>query len=339
MKKLKVIQVGILHEHSGAIMNSLRMMEDVFEVLGYVDETDFVKSVYFPVNTVEPYKGIKRFSFDEALHHPDVEAFLVEVPNNDLADVTLKLLERKLPVHWDKPGGEEPDTFKKVIDVCRRNDIPLHMGYMFRSNPAMTLCRELAASGGLGDILELSMDMNHDYGNEDYMRYLKGFTGGVMYNLGCHIFDFVALLLGRPDNVVPFLKNIPGTGNGVCNNTMAVLEYPHTLVTATVSCGRVDGMKQRRLLVSGTKGTFEVYPVESIFGDEFFAELWLKEDAGKYHAGVNRIPFGTPHRYREHLLEFAKIARREIENPVSFEHELLVHEITLAAAGKIKWSK
>ena len=56
MKKLKIIQIGIQHEHAAGKMDTLRKMEDIFEVVGFCcpadpgryplgDETAFISNI------------------------------------------------------------------------------------------------------------------------------------------------------------------------------------------------------------------------------------------------------------------------------------------------------
>lgn len=343
MKKLKVIQIGIQHEHATGKMNTLRKMEDIFEVAGYVDDRSFSRtSVYLANEDLQawpwPYSGLREFTLEEALNYPGLDAVLVEVPNNDLAEIALLCMKKGLAMHVDKPGGEDPARFKELVDGCKAADIPLQMGYMYRGNPAMNFCRKLFQEGILGDILEIEMDMSHCYGGERYQHYLAGFKGGVMYNLGCHNIDFIVSLLGRPDKVTPFLKNVRGTLPGALNNTLAVLEYPNALVTVRVSAHRAWGT--RKLTVAGTVGTFELSPHERFDGKELTATLHLREDRGEYKAGVNPLTFGKQFdRYIDQLTEFAQVIRGEVAPAYSYEHEYLVHEVTLAAAGCTTWSK
>ena len=42
-------------------------------------------------------------------------------------------------------------------------------------------------------------------------------------------------------------------------------------------------------------------------------------------------------RYENQFIELAKILRGEMKNSYSYEHDYLVHEVTLAAAGYTKW--
>ena len=343
MKKLKVIQIGIQHEHASGKMDTLRKMGDCFEVVGFVDDRSFSKtSVYLEKEEflTKPYIGLQELSLDEALNYPGLDAVLVEVPNNDLAETALLCMKKGIAMHVDKPGGEDPARFKELVDGCKAANIPFQIGYMYRGNPAMNFCRKLFQEGILGDILEIEMDMSHCYGGERYQHYLSGFKGGVMYNLGCHNFDFIISLLGRPDNVTPFLKNVQGTLPGTINNSLAVLEYPNTLVTVRVNAHKAWGSPLRRLSVNGNNGCFILSPHERFDGHELTAELFLKEDRGEYKAGINPLTFGRQQdRYIDQLTEFAQVIRGEVTPSYSYEHEYLVHEVTLAASGCTKWSK
>ena len=40
MRKVKIAQIGIGHDHAGQIMNTLRNMSEVFEVVGYAIPED-----------------------------------------------------------------------------------------------------------------------------------------------------------------------------------------------------------------------------------------------------------------------------------------------------------
>ena len=343
MRKLKVIQIGIQHEHAAGKMDTLRKMEDIFEVVGFVDDRSFSKTAVYLEREeflTKPYSGLPSFTLEEALNYPGLDAVLVEVPNNDLVDIAMLCMEKGLPMHMDKPGGEDLAQYKRLLDGCKTRDLPFQMGFMYRGNPAMNFCRKLVQDDILGDILEVEMDMSHDYGGERYQRYLASFKGGVMYNLGCHGIDFIVSLLGRPEEVTPFLKTVRGTLPGALNNTMAVLEYENALVTMRANAHKGAGSWQRRLLVSGRAGTFELTPHERFDGNELTAVLRLKEDRGEYKRGVNPLTFGRQQdRYIDQLTEFAQVIRGEVTPAYSYEHDYLVHEVTLAAAGCIKWSK
>ena len=338
MDRIRIAQIGITHEHANGKMYSLRKLSEVFDIVGYVDDREFSKSPRFGNDFVKPYEGLRKLTLDEAFNMPGLQAVTVEVPNNELVPVALRCMERNLAMHMDKPGGEDLALYKTLLDGCKERNLPFQMGFMFRGNPAFQFCIAAIRNKLIGEVFELEADMNHCYGGEPYQEYIGKFAGGIMYNLGCHLIDFVAAALGRPENVTPFLKSAPGYPAAIRNNCMAVLEYPHAIVTLR-SCSKdsanTDG---RRMKIVGTNGSIAFNPLERFDGKPVELSLNLAAAAGEFPAGKHTLRFPPQaDRYEAQLLELARIIRGEIQNPYSYEHDCLVHEVTLAAAGYNHW--
>lgn len=342
MKKVKVIQIGVRHEHAAGKMDSLRKLTHIFDIAGVVDEKDFAHNATYLENEnmmVKPFEGLARLTLEDVLQMPDLDGVLVEVPNLDLVPVAMKFMEKGIPMHMDKPACPDLMEFKRLLDGCAAKDLPFQMGYMYRVNPAMNRLKELYAAGVLGTMLELEMDMSHNYGGEVYQEYLATLPGGVMYNLGCHDFDFIVSLLGKPEKVISLCKNVCGSAAGkALNNTMAVLEYKEAIVSVRVNALKGQGISHRRLLAAGTNGIFELTPVERFDGRELTATLDLKEARGGFERGLNTISFGVQtDRYAEQLKEFAQMIRKEKQNPFTAEHDYIAHKVILAAAGLLEY--
>jgi predicted dehydrogenase len=182
--------------------------------------------------------------------------------------------------------------------------------------------------------------MSHNYGDDAYQRYLGQFSGGILFNLGAHLIDFVVALLGRPEKVTPFLKSTADAASSVRNNGLAVLEYPHAIVSLRACSREADGVNNRRLKICGTQGTLELCPLERFDGKPLQMQMTLSERNADYPAGTHTLDFGiVVDRYRAQLLEFAEMIRGEIQKPYSYEHDALVQSVVLAAAGYTKGEK
>ena len=226
--------------------------------------------------------------------------------------------------------------FGRLLDGCRSRGLPLQMGYMFRGNPAFQFCLKIVREGWLGDIFAVEADMNHSYGGEAYQEYLGRFRGGIMFNLGCHLIDFVVAMLGAPEQVTPFLKSTPEVAPHIRNNCLAVLEYPYA--TAVLRCCSRECQAKRRLKISGTRGWVELSPLERFDQEALLLRMALAEDRPGYKAGLHVLDFGVRRdRYLEQMEEFAGLIRGEIRNPYSYEHDDLVEKVLLAASGYTKW--
>jgi predicted dehydrogenase len=336
MSIIKIAQIGISHEHAPGKIATLRKMPDVFEIVGVVDDSDST-SPKFPAGR-EAFTGLPFVTEEELYRIPGLQCVTVEVPNRDLVPTALRCMEHNLPMHMDKPGGEDLALFKKLLDGCKEKKLPFQMGYMFRGNPAFQFCLKILRENWLGDVFAIDADMNHNYGGEAYQEYLGKFQGGIMFNLGCHLIDFVVAAMGAPQRVVPFLQSTADVSDSIQNNCTAILEYPHACVVLR-ACSRMGGGTAcRRMRIAGTNGWIELYPLECFAPQSQSLTLCLATPRGEYDAGKHVIEFSVRHdRYREQMLELAGMVRGEVENPYSYEHDYLVQQVVLAASGYTNW--
>lgn len=339
-ERLRIGQIGVCHEHAEGKMRTLRALPAVFEVVGVVDDRAATAgSARFAGDDLTAYDGLRWMSEAELLALPDLDAVVVETPNADLVPTALRCLERGLPMHLDKPAGWDLALYDRLLAGCTARALPFQMGYMFRNNPGFRFCLQAIRAGWIGEVCEIQADMSHDYGGEPYQRYLGAMPGGIMFNLGCHLIDFVIEALGRPERVTPFLRSAPGDAAAIPNNTLAVLEYPQATATVRACSRKVAGLEQRRLTVCGTNGTIELCPLERFDGEPLLLHLTLREARGGHAAGRQVIDLGVRRdRYQDHLLEFARIIRGEEQDRRGRAHDRLVHEAVLAASGCASWT-
>ena len=175
MKKIRIAQIGICHEHASGKIVSLKRLPEVFEIVGVVNDMESSKTPRCGTPSLEPYKDLRWMTEEEVLNTPDLDAVVVEVPNNELVSVALRCMERNLPMHMDKPAGEDPALYRKLLDGCRERNLPFQMGYMFRGNPAFQFCIRAIREKLLGEVFEIEADMNHCYGGEEYQEYIGKF--------------------------------------------------------------------------------------------------------------------------------------------------------------------
>ena len=338
MKKIRIAQIGITHEHASGKLLSLEKLPDVYEIAGYVNDLDFNHTPRYVHIVQECFKKHKELSLEEVLNDPGIEAVTVEVPNNELVPMAIRFAEKGIAMHMDKPAGLDLQSYRQLLDICREKKVPFQMGFMFRGNPAFQFCINMIRQKVIGEVISIEADMNHGYGSDPYQEYIGEFSGGIMYNLGCHLIDFIAAAMGRPEHVTGFLRSAPGDPDRIKNNCLAVLEYPHAFAVVK-SCSRQKNCTPARTIrIVGTNGTIIFSPIERFDGKPVVIEMKLKDSIGNYPAGEHVISFPPqPDRYTEQLLELARVIRGEQEGTYSLEHDYLVHEITLAAAGYLNW--
>ncbi len=337
MRKIKIAQIGITHEHAEGKILSLEKLPEIYEIAGVVNDLDINHTPRYINEVQECFKKHRFLTLDEVLADPEIEAVTVEVPNNELVPVAMKFAEKGIAMHMDKPAGLDLPLYRKLLDICKEKNLPFQMGFMFRGNPAFQFSLKAIREKWIGEVFSIEMDMNHGYGEEAYQQYISQFAGGIMYNLGCHLIDFIAAAMGKPEKVSGFLHSAPGDPDHIKNNCFAVLEYPHACAVIKACSRHAPGHETRAVRIVGTNGVITFSPVERFDGKPVIVNMVLKNDLG-YPAGEHHIELPIQSdRYTEQLIELAKVIRGEASAVYSLEHDYLVHEITLAAAGYTKW--
>lgn len=335
MKKIRIVQVGVTHEHAAAVINTLRLRSDLFEIVGVVDDNEISKDTPNRGGAVTnpQYKDLPVLTLDAVLNDPSIEAVAIETANFMLSPIALKFLEKGLPIYVDKPGHPDLALYKKLLAGCKAKNLPYQIGYMFRVNPGLEFARKVIQNKLIGDLTYMELDMNHCYGDESYQEYLRQLPGGIMFNLGCHPIDFVVRTLGAPQKVTPFLSSVAGYDKDVQNLCMAVLEYENSFVNIRAT-SKLPACSGRIMLAEGTNGSMFITPIERLGAGQIVMELYLKDGKGDLPAGHHTMRFPAPRdRHEKQLEEFALTIRGEAKESVTREQDLLTHKVILAASG------
>lgn len=335
-QRIKIGQIGTAHEHAPAKMSTLRKLSDHYEVVGIVEPDPALRKRHEkdPV-----YRDVPWMTEEQLLNTKGLQAVAVEVSSGDdqIMDITGRCIQAGMHVHLDKPGGKSFTAFKKVLDEAGRRKLAVQLGYMYRNNPAVQFCRRAVREGWLGQVFEIDCVMNITH-PVSYRKYLSQFRGGTMFIFACHMIDLVVGLMGKPDRIVSYQRQTrTDVGVEMCDNGLAVFEYPHATATIRTASLEVEGYKRRQLVVCGDQGTIDIRPLEKFDihpSQPLELRLALAQARDAYKKGYQEVSFPQPPgRYDFHLIELAEIIRGERENPYPLEHELLVQQCLMEVCG------
>lgn len=320
---LVIGQIGTAHAHAGGKMASMRALPDRWLVAGLVEPGETRRASAVKSKT---YEGLALLTEAELLARPDVKAVAVETTIEESCATAARCIAAGKHVHLDKPGALSHAEFKTMRLNAARRGLTVQMGYMLRYNPAFELLFRAAREGWLGEITEIDAAMGKlaDPGTRAKIGALEG---GGMFELACHVIDAVVTLLGKPARVIPV--STPSRADGVRDNQLAVLEYPKA--AAVIRCNHADpfGGSRRRFNVTGTKGTFEILPLES--GK---VTLSLEEARGEFKKGTQTIKLEVPKdRYQGEFVDLAEIVCGRKKLAWDAAHDIAVHETVLRASG------
>jgi len=331
MKRIKIGQIGVGHNHAEAKMQCVLRSSDYFEMVGYAepDEYWFNKRGH-----LKCYDGVPLMTVDELLSVPGLEAVLVEPGVPDLMKIARTCIDRGVHIHLDKPAGLDLEEYRGILRDAKKKNLVVQLGLMYRHNPAVRDCIKRAKSGELGEIYHMDCHMS-SFHNLEYRKYLTEFPAGVMYIFSCHMVDMILPIMGAPEKVIPFLHST-GKDLDVVDNCAAALVYPKGTCFIRLSSVEVNGWGRRQLVVCGEKGTIEVQPLEKPIG---FSVTKAGEDEGRDHRFTIGYDMSISDRYLEQVRDFARIIRGEMENPYPWEYEYLAQLVNLACCGLIEYEK
>lgn len=331
MRKIKVAQIGTsVNSHGNCIIQSFKKQNDIFEIVGYaLPENEREK---FP-HAMHNFEGLREMTVEEILKDPEIEAVSVETEEIYLTKYALMAANAGKHIHMEKPGGTSLADFEKLIATVRKNKTVFHTGYMYRYNPFVMELFEQIEKGELGDIISVEAQMNCTHPKET-RQWLENFPGGMMFFLGCHLVDLIYRIQGEPERIIPLSRSTGFDGVTSCDYGMAVFEYKNGVSFAKTSAWEKGGFERRQLVVTGTKATVELHPLELL--DRENGGQWTGRtfrNSEDWHNYSKMVRSESHDRYDSMMASFAAMVRGEKENPYTYDYELNLFKTVLKACG------
>lgn len=335
MRKIKVAFIGLNgYSHSTPIYKRIKKLTDYYEIAGYVlpegERDAYPEKLPF-------VEDLQELTLEQVLTDDTIEAVIVETDEVYLTKYALMAAKHNKHIHMEKPGGVALADFRELIDTVKQTGKVFHTGYMYRYNPVIHQAIEQARSGELGQILSVEAHMSCPH-ESDARQWLARFPGGMMFFLGCHLVDLVLQIQGQPEHITPYNRSTGVDGVTATDFGMAVLEYKNGVSFVKTNACEPGGFVRRQLVITGTKKTLELKPLEireateaGVFHhtdmtcyDQY--EDW--HDKGTYTEGT------TFDRYTDMMISFARYVAGEKENPYTADYELHLFETILKCCGE-----
>ncbi len=331
MKKIRLGQIGIGHNHGEPKMRAARKFPELFEIVGYAEENPrWIEKR----QDLRGYEGLARMSVEEVIAKSD--AILVESDVWDLTKYAQMCMDAGKHIHMDKPASGTLAEYRHLLDTAKVKGLVVQLGYMYRYNPAVLKCLEHIRNGDLGEIHAINAEMS-TFHPVKFKKWLTNFGGGVMYILGSHLVDLIVYMMGEPNRITSFLQHTGMDGVDFEDNNLAVLEYDRALCRIFVSSVEVNGHGRRQLVVSGSKGTVNICPLEKPIRMTYSDTSIVK---GPWEGAHIEVPVedNTAHgRYDDMMRDFYDYVVGSKENPFTYEHDYLVQKVLDEIVGGIRF--
>lgn len=340
MKKIRIAQIGTGHDHASVVIQTLKLQSDIFDLVGYaVVPEDAGNLTRFSYDGNQPcYNGVKRFTVEELLNRPDLDAVCIETEDRALTRYAFMAAEKGLHIHMDKPGGIEDAAFDRLVDLVKEKKRIFHVGYMYRYNPAIIKLKEDIKNGKLGEIYAVEAQMNCTH-SADKRSWLGNYPGGMLYFLGCHLVDLVYSICGMPEEIIPLSTAVGLEGVKAKDFGMAIFRYPNGVSFVKSTAVEMGGFERRQLVVCGTKGTVEIRPLEwrgGVCEKAISTQTTTVREVSDLDWNKKGVVSTTPvfGRYDAMFRAFAAYINGERVNPFDYEYERNLHKLILRACGE-----
>jgi predicted dehydrogenase len=340
--RIRIAQIGTSHAHASGKMDALRSLSDLYEVVGFAEP---IASRQAAAQKAKSFAGLKYLTEEEILADKSIQAVVIETTLEDSARAAMAALKAGKHIHLDKPGAEKHTDFVALRRYAAEQKLTVQMGYMLRYNPGIQLLVRAVKEGWLGEVMEIDASMGKLIDEATRQRFAQ-LPGGGMYELACHLVDTVVTLMGLPLAVQAFGNATRAPQDTFVDNQLAVLTYPKA--TVTIRCNHADpfGGPNRYLTVRGTRGDFELRPLESGTGllrlDQHRDTIKVCRKVGetsvmvaepRFRKGESAFELEVPKgRYDEEFRDLARVQRGQAFG-WSAEHDIAVHATALRAAG------
>lgn len=344
MRKIKVIQIGVGHDHAIDVLDSVVHMKDIFEVAALAvpesEKTDFSDKIEICTQKI----GVNLLPVEEALNLDGIEGAIIETEEVNLCRYAYIAALKGVHIHMDKPGSAVYGEFETLIKYMEKNNLVMSIGYMYRFNPEIKKAIETVENGELGEIYSVEAQMNCEHSPEKE-RWMSRFPGGIMFFLGCHLIDIIYRLQGKPTEIMPLNTCTDRSAIDAENFGMAVFKYNNGVSFVKVCDAEVGGFMRRQIVICGTKGTLEIRPIEKWLSDNIFSYNGCTErknmcsyvrkvtNVGNWSsdsAFQQSVPFN---RYDSMMASYASRIMGEAEKVYTYDYEHELYKIVLRACG------
>lgn len=335
MNRLKIIQIGVGHDHATPVLDTMLGMTDIYEIAGVIPTEEDTHCFAGRLRNVAQKTNILTTDDLDAIQ-PD--AVIVETEDEYLTKYAQFAVDKGYPVHMDKPGSPDLGAFEKLIQTAKEKRLPFHLGYMYRFNPMVMQALRKIKNGELGEIYAVEAHMDCLHGAEK-RQWLAKYPGGMTFYLGCHLIDIVYSVLGEPDEVIPLNASSHFDGVESEDEGFVVFRYGNGISFIKTTAVEPGGYLRRQIVFCGERGTIEIKPIEQnispimmqadsreVYTADNEREGW--DAAGKHERSA---PF---HRYRTMMQDFAEIVRGNKPNAYPYDYELGLFRLLMRACGR-----
>lgn len=249
------------------------------------------------VGVVEPNlkkdapEGIKYFKSISDVPTGDYDAAIVATPTETHYTVAKSLLELKKPLLVEKPLASTSEQANELIRMAEASKIPLYVGHVERSNPAVRRLKEIVDKGWIGKPIHCSFTRVGGYPQ----NVQSG--NNVLLDLAVHDLDVFQYLFGDFSVKSGIVHSTIRDGIA---DTSEILLQGSNKVSANIHVNWITPTKIRSLRITGTKSVvFVDYMLQTcvLHGGDLLnspqTDKFDYNDLQEHYRNLDKIEFGV----------------------------------------------
>jgi UDP-N-acetylglucosamine 3-dehydrogenase len=236
--------------------------------------------------------------WNRLLESDDVDAVSICTPNFTHVPIALKALREGKHVLVEKPMAMDRTGAMDLVKAAKKASLILMVHHNMRFDPAVRTAERLFRQKMIGDILAFRGILTHR-GPQAWSPKADWFFdqaksgGGALMDLGPHVFDSVAFLLGEPLMMAGAVAFRGKGGITKSNGTQSQTEIHCSCLlrvksgaVGTLTVGWADTGYHNRYYFYGTKGTLSINLVK---GDPITVEM--RDQEGRLNPDLDKRSF------------------------------------------------
>lgn len=323
---IRVALWGTEHSHTSGKLRAMQESPD-YELVGVCESNAAQRE---RAQKAPAFAGLRWLGESEMLGDKSIQLIVAQCSVWDALPMGHKVIDAGKHLHLEKPPGNDWQGFRSLITKARDRKLLVQTGYVWRHHEGVNAALEAARKGWLGDILLIRAAMNAD--RDAPQRAVESrYKGGGLFELGGHVVDRMVELLGRPKEVRSWLRHHSSAKDTLNDNNLAVFEFERSLAVLSQTTNQAGAGDHRQFEIIGSDGTFIVWPE----ANPPRMRVYLRKAQGAYKAGWQDLTIAPQPRFVGDFQELARALKSGTPLKLSWDHELLLHETLLRAAGEI----
>jgi len=318
LKKLRFGIIGCSRIAESSTLPSI--LNSKLAVIQFIGSRSQNKSKKF----AEKFRCSNYGSYDDVLENKDVDAVYISLPVGLHEKWTIKAAKYGKHILCEKSSTTSFKSAKKMVSTCKKNNVRLMEGFMFRFHPQLLKVKELIKQNYLGKLYTFSGYYGFTSISRNDIRFNKKLGGGILNDAGCYPICASRIIFDE-EPISVFCNLFIDKKSQVDTKANLYLKYSN-MKSAYLAVG-YDLSYQSTYSLWGTKGILSMKRAYNIPPDmRAIITLTSKK--------TNRISIKPVNHFLLMLDYFSKVLTRKIKPNFNFEEDLLKQARIMEAARK-----